>query len=470
MYQSYNYEEQPSYKLLEEITGYKTKWFMLPAENSDQKLILEISSGADYDILLRMSPSGYAQLSDQNALIDLDDILAKYGSNIDGTVSDFAWQSVTKPDGKRNGIPHEDMVASPEKPYGMLTGGIGVRSDMLEEMGAELPTNLDDFTKFLQDAQTKYGITPLTANKGSGFTPAIMAAFGMGDAEWYNIDGTYTHRIKHPGLPEYLAYMQMLYKNKLIDNDMPINTADNAKEKFASKNAVALAPLAFWDIPGMVNALATSNPDCKALFITDLAPDASTKPTHYISRGAKFFTCISQNSANPEHAINWLNILSDPENFRRVYIGEEGVSYELRNGTDYYPIFSDDPDNDFSAYTNSDKFSGIAEPGLAFQMWQARARKTPEMAEAFEQMNARVDEYNVLYTIESYGKTAPVVQQYTTALSQAFSDSFIKAIVDGTDAAAAVTAMQEEWDANGGKEMEAAMQEYYEKNKQFETN
>ena len=32
----------------------------------------------------------------------------------------------------------------------MLTGGIGVRSDMLEELGMELPTNLDDFTAFLR--------------------------------------------------------------------------------------------------------------------------------------------------------------------------------------------------------------------------------------------------------------------------------------------------------------------------------
>lgn len=74
----------------------------------------------------------------------------------------------------------------------------------------------------------------------------------MGEAEWYDIDGTYTHRIKHPQITAYLEYMQKLYKEGLMDNDMPINTADNAKEKFASANAVACAPLMFWDIPAMV--------------------------------------------------------------------------------------------------------------------------------------------------------------------------------------------------------------------------
>ncbi len=40
MYQAYNYEEQPTWKIDEELTGYKTKWYALPADNADQKLWL----------------------------------------------------------------------------------------------------------------------------------------------------------------------------------------------------------------------------------------------------------------------------------------------------------------------------------------------------------------------------------------------------------------------------------------------
>ena len=74
-------------------------------------------------------------------------MLDKYGSNITSAISELAWQSVTNDQGVVNGIPHENMLASKEEPYGMLTGGIGVRSDMLEELGMELPTNIDDFTR-----------------------------------------------------------------------------------------------------------------------------------------------------------------------------------------------------------------------------------------------------------------------------------------------------------------------------------
>ena len=317
-----------------------------------------------------------------------------------------------------------------------------------------------------------FGGDPVDVYMNSKYWPFILTVvniwkgIGMGEAEWYDIDGTYTHRIKHPQITAYLEYMQKLYKEGLMDNDMPINTADNAKEKFASANAVACAPLMFWDIPAMVNALATNNPDCKIEFVTDLAADANSKPTHYIMKGANFVSCISQSSKNPEHAINWLNILSEPDNYRRTYIGEEGVSYEVIDGN-YTPIFTGDDATNFNAYTNSDKLSGINNPTVSFKMWQARARKTPEMAEAYEAMNARVDEYEPLISIELYGKTSPKVQEYVTALNQAFGDSFLKAIVEGTDPDTAIAAMQADWDANGGLEVEAAMQEFYDANKSY---
>ena len=162
----------------------------------------------------------------------------------------------------------------------------------------------------------------------------------------------------------------------------------------------------------------------------------------------------------------WFNALADTEAFRKVYIGEEGVSYEVIDGN-YTPIFTGDDATNFNAYTNSDKLSGISDSTDAFKMWQARARKTPEMAEAYEAMNSRVDEYEPLISIELYGKTSPKVQEYITALNQAFSDSFLKAIVEGTDPDTAIAAMQADWDANGGLEVEAAMQEFYDANKSY---
>lgn len=463
LYQTYNFEEQPGFKLIQELTGYKIKYSVLPQENAVQKLLLEISSGADYDLLARISADGYSQLSAQKALINLNPLLEKYGSNITSAVSDLAWSAVTDDAGNTNAIPYENATADPEDPYGMLTGGIGVRSDMLEEMGLEVPTNLDDFTKMLEAAKAKYGVAPLTSSKAAVFSGAILSAFNLSDVPY--IDGVYTARIKNENLPDYLAYMQKLYKEKLLDTDFPINTDANAKEKFASKNALACDPAYFWDIPSMKTALATSNPDCKMKIITALAKDSSSKAIVTLGVGIGGYFCVSQNAKNPEHAINYLNILSTKENFQKVYVGEEGKSFELKDGN-YYPIFSETAGG-FADYTNSDKMTGVVNKAESFKMWQARARKTPEMAEAYEEMNARVDDYEVKINIDSLGSSAPAVQKYSASLNTAFSDSFLKAIVDGTDPAKAVAEMRADWDKNGGLEMEKAMQEFYDKNKDF---
>lgn len=461
-YQSYNYNEQPSLELVEELTGYQVEYYMLPSEQAQQKLLLEISSGADYDLLWRLSSLDYAAVASQNALQSLDDLLDQYGDNIKAAVSEMGWESVKDEDGNITGIPVESGTASVEDPYGTFLGGLGIRSDMLEELGMDIPQTLDDFTALLKAAKEKYGFSPLTASETMFFNP-ILYAFNMGSEGWYDIDGTYTPRVKHPDFVNYLAYIEELYQDQLIDNDTPINSSDNAREKFASGNAL-MTPLYFWDIPSMVSALATSNPDTSIRFVPVLAPDADTKAVYYIDKGNDGITCIPKTTQNAKYAIDYLNILSSTENFIRVYIGEEGVSYQVEDG-EYYPIFGTDGDGSFNDYTNSDKFAGFGDVSERFTLWQARARKTTEMADAYEDMNSNYDNVEFQYNIENYGITQGTVQEYISTLTTAISDAFLTAVVEGTDPETAVQEMIDIWNQNGGLEVEKAMQTYYDENK-----
>ena len=81
-----------------------------------------------------------------------------------------------------------------------------------------------------------------------GWQGTIMAAFGMGDPFWYDVNGTLVPRVKMDGVVDYLAFMQKLYSEGLLDNDMPINATANAQEKYSSDNALCM-PMMFWDIP-----------------------------------------------------------------------------------------------------------------------------------------------------------------------------------------------------------------------------
>lgn len=458
--QGYDMNEDPAKKIMEDITGYKVTYHSLPTENADEKMMLEIASGADYDLIYRVSTSAYAQLNEKNALLDISGLLDKYGKDIRENVSDFAWSIVTDEEsGAVTGIPREGSKWDPSDLRGALTGGIAFRSDMLKELGAEVPTNLDEFYAVLSAYKEKTGNAPLTMSRG-GWVSDIMSAFGMGGAEWYVADGKMTHRVRCEGFKDYIAYMQMLYQEGLLDNDMPINAAENAKEKFANNTALCTS-LYFWDIPSIKEALSVSNPDAKVVFATCLGKDADTPGFLARSEGLDGISVIPKNSRNPEHALIWYNLISQIDNYRAIYIGEENVSYEIKDGA-YYPIFPA-----FSEYQNSDKYTGSGPAVESGRMWQARARKTPEMAEAYDQMNENANSYTYYASAEPYAQGIPAMKEYYPSLQSAVNDILIKGIVSEEDAQSVVDEVLETWEREGGTECEAAMQEWYEENKGY---
>ncbi len=459
-YQAYDMHEQPSHAIIEEMTGYKVNWFNLPQENATEKLMLDIGGGVSYDLIHRaIGGDAYGQLKSQNALMPVDEYLDKYGANILAAVSEIAWKAVVGDDGMHYGIPLEAFDGPRDEtgdPYGVLKGGLGFRSDALEDLDMELPTTIAELTDVLQAYLDNTGKVPLTSG-AAGWYNFILSGFGMGDAGWYDVAGTYVPRIKHPGMLDYLKYVQKLYADGLLDNDMPINATANAREKYSSGNAMA-TPLYFWDIPSMKAAVETSNPDCKNLIATFMAPDENTKPTVYVNQGISNIACIPKTSQNPEHAIIWYNILSDQDNFKRIYIGEEGDSYTVEDGK-YFPIFPK-----FNEFENADKFTGIVHSEVVFQMWQARARKTPEMAESYDQMNSRIDAYVLKPFYDSYASSLPAVMNSQLALNTMINDSLIKAIAEGTDAETALADIIKEWDADGGLEQEEAINAWFKEN------
>lgn len=459
-YLPYDMHKQPSNAVVEEMTGYKVNWFNLPQENATQKLMLDIAGGVSYDLIKNaIGGDAYGQLKTQNALFEVSNYLTKYGANITKAASAISWTAVTDTDGKKYGIPLEVFDGPKDAnsdPYGVLKGGLGFRSDALAALNMQLPTTIDELYNVLKAYKDKTGKIPLTAAK-TGWFNFILSGFEMGDAGWYKINNTYVPRIKHPGMINYLKYVQKLYKEGLLDNDMPINATANAREKYSSNNALS-TPMYFWDIPAMITALKTNNPDAKNLIATFLAPDKTKKATVYVNQGINNIMCIPKTAKNPEHAVIWLNAISDPESFKKIYVGKEGTSFEIKNGQ-YYPIFPA-----FNDYTNSDKFTGIVQGDIVFKMWQARARKTPEMAESYDQMNARIKDYTLQNYYDSYAASLPAVAKTQLALNTMINDKLIKAIAEGTDAQTALNEIIAEWDKGGGKEQETAINEWFTKN------
>lgn len=64
---------------------------MLPAENAEEKLNVELASGSNYDVML--TANQYYQLVGRGALMPLDDLLDQYGADLKATVSEESWKT-----------------------------------------------------------------------------------------------------------------------------------------------------------------------------------------------------------------------------------------------------------------------------------------------------------------------------------------------------------------------------------------
>jgi hypothetical protein len=86
------------------------------------------------------------------------------------------------------------------------------------------------------------------------------------------------------------------------------------------------------------------------------------------------------------------------------------------------------------------------------------------MAEAYDQMNARVNAYVLQPFFDSYASSLPAVMNSQLALNTMINDKLIKAIAEGTDAEVALADIIAEWDKGGGLEQEQAINAWYAEN------
>ena len=218
---SFDNNEDPALAIMEEVSGYEVVFHQLPSENTTEKLMLELASGGEYDLVCIISPhtSVFGELIDKKALTDVSGLLDTYGADILANVSAAGWDSVSADDSDAiYGVPVELARHSEEDLSGSISSGLAFRSDVLADLGKEIPTNIDELYDVLNAFKDKTGTAPLTLAKSNGaYVADIMSAFGLGGAFWYDVDGQYTYLARTEGFKEYIAFMQKLYKEELLD-------------------------------------------------------------------------------------------------------------------------------------------------------------------------------------------------------------------------------------------------------------
>jgi len=401
----------PVAKALEEKTGYKIEYSMLPQESADDKLNLEISTGAEYDTIT-VTANQFATLSAQGALLDLGGLLDQYGPNIKTAIGEASWKTA-KVDGKIYGIPQKG--ASDNINYATI-----VRKDILDELGLPVPTTIDEFYDTLKAIKDKKNMIPLT---GLAFQDTIASAFGS-STQWTDVDGELVYRAKLPGTKSCLEFLQKIYKEGLIDKEWPVNKTENVTEKFTSGKA-AMALFAWWDAPSIKPAVLKNFPNAQLAIIQPLK-GVNGEQGILRSTGIGYYAVIPKTSKHPEDAMKWYNLKLDLEIHKYFTIGKEGVDYTYTGGK-YNPIlpaFGDDRNN------SSWYLSGIDEKNYP-EYWKARIRKNSDLADWYEQIMKDMDTVGK-YEPLAFAPTLPIVSKNFQSILQAFSDECIK-ITAGED-------------------------------------
>jgi len=462
---SFDPNTDPMAKVYEEVTGYKVEYSVLPAENADEKLLMDVSSGAYYDVL-NINPSQFQTLLAQGALMPLTDLLEKYGKDILEGVSEDSWKAMTGADGEIYGIPYK--YAHPQE----IANFMVVRMDLLRKAGInEIPKKLtiDDFYNILKKLKDYYGDQYIiftgpfrqASEAGAGVNwdipQNITSAFGIYSDWMVDDNGKVIYMTEHENFPKMIEFMQKLMSEGLLDRDWAVNNTTTVNEKLSSGKAIiacsnrtgtmVTTPVMMetlgldWDDFAYIGALYGNDGTCKYM---------KTEAINQV-------TCILKNAKNPEHVINWINIKQ--QNQLYLNFGVEGVHFNFDENGDIVPInpiFAEERGNSYWYLNSTDE-------DVFAKQWPSRVRKSQAMWEPFDAVTNYANKHTPEIFVPNTFAFMPSLENYSKYNQSLFKSTsdFILQLIAETKSINDLPTFMKDWANNGGEKVRAEMQAWY---------
>lgn len=431
-------------EFIENKTEYKIQYEMLPEEMPDEKLNLLMANKEPYDYI-KVSKSQFFKLAEAGALEPLNDLIDQYAPNVKAGIFEDTWKATTI-DGVIYGIPEGITGLG-------ANSSLIVRKDWLDELNLSVPTTRDELYDVLKTIKEKKNVIPLVGY--GGVYLEIANTFGIANT-WKEMDGKLIHQAEDPRMKDYLAFMNKLYTEGLIDSEWPINAGSKVIEKFSSGKA-AMMSMAWWSAPSVVTALEKNFPDAEIATLPYLKGDAGD-PIWGVNAGITYVVAIPTWSKNKEHALNLINMKLDEDLFKELVIGVEGVHHRVEDGKYYpiLPIFNDE-------YNNASYFLTGVDERVYGTYWQARVRKDPILQGYYDELQELVQGK---FVIDPLSNAPPIesIAKYNQVLTKFSDDTFLKYIA-GAESLDTFDSYLAKWRADGGEQMVKDANEWYENNK-----
>lgn len=227
---------------LTKVTGIEFEFEEYTSDVWEEKKSLLFASDDLPDLFIgaNFTAKELAQYGGQGQLIALNDLIEKYGPNIKDAFKQIpeAKAMSTSSDGNIYSLPLiNQMPRDMHKRYWIST-------TWLKNVGKEVPTTLDEYYDVLvafkeQDANGNGNPNdeiPLSGINGYANDGLVLNALGINSSDiGYEIiatmDGEVVCKNIMPEYKEYLKFMNRLYKEKLLDNDVFVQTIEQFNAK-----------------------------------------------------------------------------------------------------------------------------------------------------------------------------------------------------------------------------------------------
>lgn len=446
--------------VIKEATGYDVEYFSLPAENADEKLLMEVAGGADYD-LVNVNVNQWRTLMAQGALLPLNDLLDAYGQDILAGNSAETWAALSDKDGNIYGMPymypHSQEVAS----------FMSCRWDLMQAAGiTQIPTTLDEFYNDLVTLKNFYGdeyiifsgpYKPASEGNENWVIPkSIASAFGIYSDWMVDASGKVYYMTEAPGFAAMIEFLTKLNKEGLLDPDWAVNTDSTVNEKFASgKSIIACSNRAGVQVttPAQMENLKLTYDDIGYI---GALKGADGTCTYMRTKALNQVSCILKSSKNAADAVNWVNLKVQNQLF--ICIGVEGVHFNYDAEGKIAPI------NPIFANERGDSYwyiDATDQPAYEVQ-WPSRIRKSDAQWAAFYAITLKANEQTPEIFVDNAFAFKPASEAYTkynTSLFKSLQD-FILQVISGTRTIDDLATFQSDWANNGGEDVRTELQTY----------
>ena len=307
--------------------GLEIEWISPAWADNNSQMKMLIAGGETPDLMssqITPGSSDFQSLVDEEIILDLTDYLASGDyPNLAAYVESDSTFYQYKVDDRWYGIPRLFD--------GVVPHAIQYRQDWLDELGLEVPTNMDELYEVLKavvaadpDGQ---GTTGLSV-QGQWWLTHFMLEF-TGSVGWTKVDDRYVEYYTLDSYKEFLSYFNKLYSEGLLDPDFILGTEGSSQEKLMAGRAFMIN----YNIDPAIFAITNEG-------LTTAYPDAVIGVMEPLEGPAGKLVMVNQNdmlgidliSAEcecPERVLALLDYLASDEGQDILMNGLEGLHYTI---------------------------------------------------------------------------------------------------------------------------------------------